>query len=328
MTDRPRPEMTISLIGGLRRKVPAAGDYRFFGEMFCRLPAEIKAVDWPSRFMIYQGPTQGDEQLTFMGLQVSDMAAIPDRMLGVQLSDCRIKVVEADGNACRRGVLTWRWLQCSDGSAPCPWIGEFDANLPLCGSVVGTGLPIGFDLVGHCYFDPGQLKDDDRIELVEYDAAWPELYRAMADELSVRLGGDMILDMAHIGSTAVPGMSAKPIIDIMLKVPSFAAVKPMILSLFNDPCWEYWWYKDRITLIHRDRLMGRRLHHLHCVEPGPVWDSHLAFRDELKRHRHTAGAYLQLKQSLAADHVDDRERYTEGKSAFIQQVLAQALGRR
>jgi GrpB-like predicted nucleotidyltransferase (UPF0157 family) len=166
----------------------------------------------------------------------------------------------------------------------------------------------------------------DEIELVAYDPAWPARFAAEADVLRATLGPEAITDIAHFGSTAVPGLAAKPIIDILLMTPDFAAAR----AAFPDklaPLGYVFWRDDpnpeRLYFVKGLPPFGaKRTHHLHVIPPdSPKWDQ-VRFARHLAADPETAAAYGALKADLAARYRDDREAYTEGKTAFIAAVMA------
>ena len=165
---------------------------------------------------------------------------------------------------------------------------------------------------------------DEPVQLVEYDSTWPARYAAEHDRLLQRFHADL-LDVQHIGSTAVPGMPAKPIIDVMAGVASMA----MADALF-EPILDYGYVTSiefNAGLSDRRWFMrhanGRRTHHLHVVvHDGELWQQRLAFRDALRRDPVLATRYAALKRELAVSHHEDREAYTQAKGEFISSVLA------
>jgi GrpB-like predicted nucleotidyltransferase (UPF0157 family) len=166
----------------------------------------------------------------------------------------------------------------------------------------------------------------DEIKIVDYDPAWPGMFEEEAARLRLALAPDLILGLEHFGSTAIPGLAAKPIIDMLLAVRSLAEAR----DSFRDPLerlgYLYWAENPK-----RDRLFfvkglpphaPHRTHHLHVTQlDGELW-RRLAFRDHLRTHREDAQRYEALKRDLAARYRDDREAYTEAKSAFIDEILA------
>ena len=166
--------------------------------------------------------------------------------------------------------------------------------------------------------------------IVDYDARWPGLYREEEARV-LQAVGDRIAAIEHIGSTAVPGLAAKPIIDMMVAVRKLADADECIEPLQALG----WLYAPENEVETPERryfdmgLPGARTHHLHMVElASDWWVRHLAFRDFLRAHSQTAQEYERLKRGLAARYRDDREAYTTAKTEFIQSVVARAVGRR
>jgi GrpB-like predicted nucleotidyltransferase (UPF0157 family) len=122
----------------------------------------------------------------------------------------------------------------------------------------------------------------------------------------------------------VPGIPAKPIIDILVEIPSFAEAKERALPLLNDVSWEYWWYDNHMVFFKRETPMGKRTHHVHMApQRHEVWAG-LVFRDYIRSHPEAAARYSELKRRLAVEHRADREGYTDAKSAFVRQATARA----
>lgn len=163
----------------------------------------------------------------------------------------------------------------------------------------------------------------DIIEVCDYDPGWPERFRAERGRIKEALGG-VAKDIQHVGSTAVPGLAAKPIIDIMVAVEDLSDMQkyfPGMASLgyTNIPHDE--------DAERRFFLKGMpRTHHVHVVTYGrwTYW-KHLLFRDYLMDHPITLEEYECLKRILAKRFRDDREKYLEGKSDFIVSVMDRAV---
>jgi GrpB-like predicted nucleotidyltransferase (UPF0157 family) len=160
------------------------------------------------------------------------------------------------------------------------------------------------------------------IRVVEYDPNWPALYEEEKAPI-LRVLGSVVLDIQHIGSTAVPGAAAKPIIDIMVGVDDPVAGEKCIQPL------ETIGYEFRGEAGIPGRLFfGKgtpRTHHLHVVDQdGDFWKSHILFRDFLRAHPDEAERYCELKRQLAARFAADREAYTEAKAPLIESALAKA----
>ncbi len=164
------------------------------------------------------------------------------------------------------------------------------------------------------------------VVIVDYDPKWPTLYE---EEKRRILGviGDAAIAIEHIGSTAVPGVGAKPIIDIMVGLRDLADAEECVEPL-KGIGYEYVpEYNDIIPerrYFHKGPPEGRT-HHLHMVElTSDFWERHLLFRDFLRTHSDEAERYYELKKELAARFRSDREGYTDAKTAFIESVVAKA----
>jgi GrpB-like predicted nucleotidyltransferase (UPF0157 family) len=155
-----------------------------------------------------------------------------------------------------------------------------------------------------------------------YDPRWPAMFEAERAALAGVLAPWLAGPIEHIGSTAVPGLPAKPVIDIMAAVQDLAASRPAIAAL-SPLSYCYFDYKGEVMHWLCKPSDLERTHHLHLVPfASPLWRERLAFRDALRRDPALRAAYRDLKLGLAADHRDDREAYTEAKTGFIQQALA------
>jgi GrpB-like predicted nucleotidyltransferase (UPF0157 family) len=166
------------------------------------------------------------------------------------------------------------------------------------------------------------------IEIVEYDPSWPALFAEEAARLRAALDPGLIVGLEHFGSTAVPGMPAKPIIDILIAVRSLAAAREALIEPLEDLDYVFWADNpktDRLFFVKGMPPYGeRRTHHVHVVEPSAEPWQRLAFRDYLIAHPEDARHYADLKRSLAAAHRTDREAYTEAKAVFVAEIMAKA----
>jgi GrpB-like predicted nucleotidyltransferase (UPF0157 family) len=165
----------------------------------------------------------------------------------------------------------------------------------------------------------------DRIELVDYDASWPARFAAEAAAIREALPDDLLARLEHLGSTAVPGLAAKPIIDIGLAIEPALGWGRVITPLAS--LGYLWWAEnprpDRMFFVKGMPPFGEgRTHHVHVLAPGVEFEGHLVFRDHLRRHAATARRYAELKRELAERFATDREAYTESKSAFVAEILA------
>jgi len=170
---------------------------------------------------------------------------------------------------------------------------------------------------------------NDCIELIDYDVHWPEMAKAEIQKLYEALPRNYILDIQHIGSTAIPGLSAKPIIDIQIAVQSLGGIKPIAIETLKKLGYEYWHDNpdpERMFFVKGMPPFGeRRTHHVHIVEPtSKHWGGKIYFRDYLIAHPEIAKEYQQLKTQLAQQYTYDREEYTSAKGDFINKVLKSA----
>ena len=163
----------------------------------------------------------------------------------------------------------------------------------------------------------------DRIELVDPDPSWPEQYEKEAEALRAVLGPFDDFRLEHFGSTAVPNVRAKPIIDILLIHPE-REIWPLFVTPICSLGYVYWAEnprKDEMFFVKGMPPFGaRRSHHVHVRTPQDA-KRELAFRDALCADPALAHEYEKLKQALAERHATDRDAYTEGKSAFVMEAL-------
>ncbi len=161
--------------------------------------------------------------------------------------------------------------------------------------------------------------------IVEYDPRWPELYEEEKSVVMATVGG-MVRSIEHIGSTSVPGLGAKPIIDIVAGVEGPSEADECVALLAgvgyddvtpqpDNPDWYY--------------CLGRRLDgaycHLHLMRQGSRFmEGHVLFRDHLRANPDVAREYQELKRVLAERHRDDRPGYGEAKTGFIESVVERA----
>jgi GrpB-like predicted nucleotidyltransferase (UPF0157 family) len=163
------------------------------------------------------------------------------------------------------------------------------------------------------------------VEIVSYDPVWPIRFREEAAILHERLAPWLVGPIEHIGSTAVPGLAAKPVIDIMAGVRTLVASRPAIAAATRlGYC--YWPYQADREHWFCKPSPAFRTHHLHLVPAGsPEWLRPIAFRDYLRAHAEVAHEYEALKHRLAKEHRLDREAYTEAKRPFIERITDAAL---
>jgi GrpB-like predicted nucleotidyltransferase (UPF0157 family) len=165
------------------------------------------------------------------------------------------------------------------------------------------------------------------IELHPYDPGWPQ---AFAHERA--LIGPLFAEpprlIEHMGSTSVPGLPAKPVIDIIVLVDDLEAARVAIPAL-EETGYSFWRDnpdKTKLYLVKGLPPAPRRTHHLHIHDDADEVQRHLIFRDHLRSSAEARAAYLALKQELAARFRDDREAYSKGKTAFVDGLVASLGG--
>lgn len=174
-----------------------------------------------------------------------------------------------------------------------------------------------------------EIYKNDAVELVAYDAQWPIMAKLEITKLYEILPNEHIIDIQHVGSTAIPGMLAKPVVDIQIAVDSLMAVKQIAIARLSTEGYVYWDENPDSTRLFFVKGMPpfgeKRTHHVHIVElESKHWREKNLFRDYLISHAETADAYRQLKIKLAQQHIYDREQYTHAKQKFINDVLNKA----
>jgi GrpB-like predicted nucleotidyltransferase (UPF0157 family) len=161
------------------------------------------------------------------------------------------------------------------------------------------------------------------VRLADYDPSWRDAFESESAELR-RSVETLICDIQHVGSTAIAGIVAKPILDIAIAVRSRDAIAPLVQRLVSNG------YIDRGDsgsdggyLVVKNREPTVRLAHIHIVTiDDPQWKAYLMFRDALREDAGLRGDYMALKQQLAKEHPTNREAYTNGKRLFIEHVLS------
>jgi GrpB-like predicted nucleotidyltransferase (UPF0157 family) len=167
----------------------------------------------------------------------------------------------------------------------------------------------------------------DPVIIVDYNPMWPTLYEEERAQI-LHFVGDYIEEIQHVGSTSVPGLGAKPIIDIMIGIHELSLVDKCVRPL-QSLGYEYLG-ESGIPGRHYFQkppkaLTTHRTHHMHMVETNhDGWKRTILFRDYLRTHPEVANQYEVLKRALAKQFGSDREGYTDAKTEFIEAVLAKA----
>lgn len=169
------------------------------------------------------------------------------------------------------------------------------------------------------------------IEIVDYDPAWPEAFAGISQAVAAALG-PLALRIEHVGSTAVPGLGAKPIIDLDVVIES-----PRVLPLVVEALGTLGYTHEGDGGVPGREAFGRGgamvpadgagrawpAHHLYvCPSGSEELRRHLRFRDHLRSHPGDAARYEALKRDLARRYANDIDSYVAGKSAFVERILA------
>jgi len=166
--------------------------------------------------------------------------------------------------------------------------------------------------------------DDEPIRIVSYDPNWPARFEEERAALEAAIGPWIIGGIHHVGSTAVPGLAAKPIIDILVGVEDLESSRACFDPL-NELGYLYAPYlSDEMHWFCKPHP-SRRTHHLHLIpHESARFRDELAFRDHLRSHPDAAAEYADLKRKLATRFENDRETYTEAKTDFIGLALGRS----
>jgi GrpB-like predicted nucleotidyltransferase (UPF0157 family) len=169
------------------------------------------------------------------------------------------------------------------------------------------------------------VRFDPAVRIVAYDPAWPALAEAELARIKQALG-EIAVRLEHVGSTAVQGLAAKPILDLQLSVDAMEPREP-----FVDPLESLGYLFAPAPESPEHHFFARppqrpRTHHLHVCEAGGEHEfRHLAVRDFLRAHADEAERYAALKRELIARHPKDRLTYIEGKNAYVAALEKRAV---
>ena len=159
-----------------------------------------------------------------------------------------------------------------------------------------------------------------KVKVVPHDPNWSKLFKLEADKIAVILGQEVIA-IHHIGSTAIPNISAKPLIDILVEVHDIEKIDEFneeMTKLSYQPQGEFGIPGRRFFIKGDD---STRTHHVHMFQTGDSEiERHLSFRDYMMAHPEEAQAYSRLKEELARRFPEDIESYMEGKEGFIKEI--------
>ncbi|MEO6073589.1 MAG: GrpB family protein [Burkholderiales bacterium] len=170
------------------------------------------------------------------------------------------------------------------------------------------------------------MEQPSNIVLVPYEPAWPAKFEIIGQQLAVIFPATNCA-IEHIGSTAVPGLSAKPVVDIMLGAPDLSYIEIRLVALAKIG---FHYVADFTAAMPERRYFVQpesypRSAHLHAVVYDSIfWRDHLQFRDALRKDDGLAQAYVTLKLELAVTYANDSWAYADAKSSFIRTALNHA----
>lgn len=170
----------------------------------------------------------------------------------------------------------------------------------------------------------------EHIDIVPYDPAWPAAYIELEKDIKRIVPRRLMQRISHIGSTAIPGLSGKPIIDVQVEVNDLETVRVEVAPLMEEVGYEFIWRPTMgddapfyAWFILR-KEGGDRLAHVHMVPSGQASADRIIFRDYLRVHPEEMGRYQDLKIDLAKRFPKDRTAYTVNKTAYVNEVLLKA----
>ncbi|NHJ49711.1 MAG: GrpB family protein [Asgard group archaeon] len=168
----------------------------------------------------------------------------------------------------------------------------------------------------------------EQVIVEEYNPNWKSKYSKIREDILEKIG-DFVVEIEHIGSTAIPGLASKPIIDVMIGTQSLEDADKCIPRII-EMNFEY--VKEHEKVLPNRRFfrkpvkgLGQREYHIHMVVfNDEFWKRQLLFRDYLITHPKVLKAYEELKRKLALKFKDNRQAYSDGKDDFIQKILIEA----
>lgn len=162
---------------------------------------------------------------------------------------------------------------------------------------------------------------EEQIHIHPYNPVWPSMFEKEKKLVETTLKEWIIGGVHHVGSTSIPGISAKPIIDIMVGVNNLEKAQACI-PLLDTIHYSFFPYKPEYMHWFCKPSLEHRTHHLYLMEPtSNEWRARLAFRDYLRSHPQEKREYETLKKKLAEQFIDDREGYTDAKTEYIKKIV-------
>lgn len=299
--------------------------YAFYSNVFSKAD-RIGCIRMPPRHIGYECCTDERRNLVFIGFEVEKPGAVPEGLVLLSIGDTHMTLREQTSPgvfSTKEIPMRWRWRDSLSVHGQDWGVGELLVDIKELFGVEECGtreLWMNFNVFG-----TGPIEGGDRIEIVDYRDSWPGEFDSFRTLLTSHFPSDLFTRIEHIGSTAVPGLPAKPIIDLLVEVPSFAQAREKIIPLLDDQSWEYCWFNRHFMLIKREKYKGVRTHHVHVVTKDHEQWRCVAFRDHLRANPRKVREYAALKRQLATEFPGDRERYTWAKADFITATTDEAI---
>jgi GrpB-like predicted nucleotidyltransferase (UPF0157 family) len=298
----------------------------FYSNVYGR-ESEINHMPRPTRHLTFECPMENGYKLLFTGCEVNMMSEIPDGMHGLEISSDTLRIFKENtlGLPVMEAKAKWIWKDTLVAFGDSFVAGDIAAVHPIFHSQL-ENVPSGqllFQFSENTYGNYGSSDyREDEIHLVEPDPSWPIQFEELKKWLCGTLPHDHLLKIEHYGSTSIPGMPAKPIVDMLVEVPSFESVrKDIVAKLCTEDC-SYSFFMDHAVFTKRHCFGGDRIAHIHMAPKGhSVWQG-VQFRDCLREKPDLAQEYADVKRELAAAYRNDRNHYTMGKDNFVAKVAS------
>lgn len=289
---------------------------------------EIHYLTQPTRHLSYECYMNDGNKILFTGCEVTQLEQIPKGMVAWEISQSGMKIYKDGGKSeiISNAPIKWEWKKTISAFGVDYTIGDFIASQMSIPELKLAEGPYTFCLTENNFIDYHQGNHiEDEIFLVEPDNTWANQYTEIETYLKKTLGKDLTLRIEHYGSTSIPNMPAKPVIDILVEVPSFETVRREIVPLLCSESCGYMFFMNHVTFTMRASFKGKRIAHIHMApKEHEVWDG-IAFRDYLRSHPKIAVEYANLKKELADKYSDDRNRYTMCKEELVKKATKDAI---
>lgn len=319
---QPGTILAVGLFGVIQADHPYDEELLKFYSVVYGREAEIKFMGTPTRHLTFECHMVNDYKLVFTGCEVSEICCIPEGMHAWELSDNGLRIYSNKQILpVLDTVVYWKWKKVLSAFGKGFVAGDFTvSNLTFPGVSMDQKY-FEFNFSENSYIDySGNSSQVDRIVLCDPNPDWGVKFKELKHWLRSALGDELAVKIEHYGSTSISGLPAKPIIDILVEIPSFEKLRKDIVPLLCTEDCSYQYFMNNATFVKRTAFNGERIAHIHMAPRGhEIWKA-IAFRDYLRKHHELALEYAEIKKKLASEYADDRNRYTMGKEKFIKKV--------